>query len=371
MSHNKYHLLDEVDSSTVTTVVSRFYRAPGGRGETSVTWGKRTVKDAVDNYLARWASGSKDILYINNALVRSGMVRRGANANQFATAYERALRVAARMNAGGNTDATVFDAIQMLSDGGGGSRSQKATYKTFAKYTNAQIKDKAISAYQAILGRQPTAAEIAAFGRAIRAGAKAAPQITRVSASGKVRSDTQGFDESAFIAGYMANHIPAGAQDLDGVAGEIQDFIASFKTNYGVNPTQSFIENAIKTVVGAQDTKLAQSNLEQQLKEQAQILFPALKDKIDAGMTVRAIADPFISVYSNLMEMNDMNVNLDNSAVKEALSAKNDKGEYELMNIDQYAKKIRSSAEWLNTNNAKETMLSAAESLLQQFGFKR
>jgi hypothetical protein len=71
------------------------------------------------------------------------------------------------------------------------------------------------------------------------------------------------------------------------------------------------------------------------------------------------------------MEENDLNVDLNNKFVRSALSNKNEKGEYQIMDEDSFARQIRSTSEWLNTRNAKETMLSAADGVLQQFGFRR
>jgi hypothetical protein len=170
----------------------------------------------------------------------------------------------------------------------------------------------------------------------------------------------------------MSDKIPDSGSDLDGIAGNIQDLIDSYTENYGVAPTKSFINNAIKTIVrqgGTGGTQEAISDLEQQLKEQAQVLYPALKDKINAGISVRAIADPYISRTAKLLEKSELNVGLKDKYVSAALSRKNDKGEYELMSTDEHARSIRSSNEWLDTKNAKETFLSAADSILQTFGF--
>ena len=71
------------------------------------------------------------------------------------------------------------------------------------------------------------------------------------------------------------------------------------------------------------------------------------------------------------MEENDLNVGLDNKFVKQALSNRNEKGEYQIMDEDSFARGIRSTDEWLNTRNAKESMLSAADQVLKQFRFRR
>ena len=345
---------------------------PGGRTEASATpyFRPATVDQAVLNFVGDYSRGGEAGKLIVNSMVQAGLVRPNANIEQLESAYKSALTMTAKMNVT-NPKATLFDAMSLLGTGSGGGSGQGGTYKEFVKFTDQQLKDKAVSSYNAILGRPPTAEEEVAFAKAMRAGAKAAPGIRKVSGSGKLAETQQGFDENAFIAGYMSNKIPEQATELDGMAGQIQDLIDNYRENYGVKPSVGFVNNAIKTVIGSKDRQTAQDNLEQQLKEQAQIMFPALKEKIDAGLSVRAIADPFISAYSKIMEENDMNVKLDNKDVIAALSAKNEKGEYQIPTLDDFARGLRSKTEWLDTRNAKETMLGAADSILRQFNFRR
>jgi hypothetical protein len=373
----------ETDSSgsnysgaTVTIPKIRYYGTPGGRQQgNTVNWGTSTVAKAVESFSGAYSTGRADATAIANALISGGLLKPNATLTQLVSAYTSALNMTARINAGGNKDATLFDAISLMGKGTtgttGGGGGGGGTNRSFTTYSDAQAKERANAAYNAVLGRKPTEKEQKAFIKALRAGAKAAPAITKYSASGKTQKTQQGFDESAFIAGYMSDKIPDPSEDLDGVAGQVQDLIDNYREQYGVNPTQSFVRNSIKRIVGSSDPGGEKANLEQQLKEQAQVLYPALKEKIDAGITVRAIADPFISTYSRLMEENDLNVDLNNKFVRSALSNKNEKGEYQIMDEDSFARQIRSTDEWLNTRNAKETMLSAADGILQQFGFRR
>lgn len=371
---NPYAQDDTYSDVSVTIPKPRYYGTPGGRQQgTAVVFGQSTVKAAVENFAGAYSMGRADATVIANALISSGLAKPNATLAQLTSAYNSALNMTAKINAGGNKDATVFDAMSLMGRGTSGSSGsgQGGTYKSFATYSDSQATERANSAYNAILGRPPTPEEQRLFVKALRAGAKAAPSITKTSKTGKNTQTQQGFDERAFVAGYMSNKIPDPSEDLDGVAGQVQDLIDGYREQYGVNPTQSFISSSIKSIIGAEDPATAKANLEQQLKEQAQILYPALKDKIDAGLSVRAIADPFISTYSKLMEENDLNVGLSNKFVKQALSNKNEKGEYQIMDEDSFARQIRSTDEWLNTKNAKESMLSAADEVLKQFGFRR
>lgn len=375
-SENPYAQESAYDDATVTVPKPVFYGTPGGKQQgvgRLPAWGQSTVKAAVENFAGAYSMGRADATVIANALISSGLVKPNATLSQFTSAYNSALNMTAKINAGGNKNATVFDAMSLMGKGTSGTSGggQGGTSKAFAVYSDSQAKERAVSAYNAILGRKPTEKEQKAFIKALRAGAKAAPSITKYSASGKTTKTQQGFDERAFIAGYMSNHIPDPSEDLDGVAGQVQDLIDNYREQYGVNPTKSFISNSIKRIIAAEDPASEKANLEQQLKEQSQILYPALKEKIDAGLSVRAIADPFISTYSKLMEENDLNIGLDNKFVRSALSNKNEKGEYQIMDEDSFARQIRSTDEWLNTRNAKETMLGAADGILKQFGFRR
>lgn len=360
-------------TARVPQINQQTYGLAGQTAGTKATqvWKNVTTTEAANRYVAQLGSNSAEAQLITNALISSGAVRPGANPSQLISAYKTALDWSAAAIAGGNLNFDVLQAMKQLGGQPGAGGSQGGTYKDFADYTDAQLKQKAVDSYTGILGRTPTAAEEKAFAKALKAGAKAAPGVTKRSKSGKTTVTTKGFDEGAFIAGYMATQLPEEGSDADGLAGSVQDMIDKYKEAYGIDPSSSFKYNAVRDVVGASDRQTALSNIEQQLKEQAQILYPALKEKIDAGMSVRSIADPYISSYSKLMETDAMNVRLDNKHIQGALSAKNDKGEYVLPNQNDFARSLRNTEEWLNTRNAKETMLSAADSVLKSFGFRR
>lgn len=362
-------------TALVPQVSQRVYglagKTAGVAGPTTQVWTNMTTTEAANRYIAQLTNNSAEAQLITNTLISTGAVGAGATPTQLVSAYKTALDWSATAIAGGNLNFDVLQAMKLIGNQNAAAGNQGGTYKDFAGYTDEQLKQKAIDSYTSILGRTPTVAEQNNFAKALKAGALASPTVTQRSASGKSSTSTKGFDESAFVAGYMANHLPSQGSELDGLAGSVQDLIDKYKDAYGINPSSSFKYNAVRDFVASTDRQTTLSNLEQQLKEQAQVLYPALKDKIDAGMTVRAIADPYISSYSTLMETDSMNVDLSNKHIQGALSAKNDKGEYVMPSQDDFARSIRNTEEWLGTRNAKETMLSAADSVLKSFGFRR
>jgi hypothetical protein len=382
MSHEEWHVDERGTDFNYAQVRVPKGVIPGGsfddrtggpasrREQTGGLFVQLNVENALSNFQFGYNAGDRNVGFLVNEMVKYGIIKETASPMDVFSAYQKALKLTASISLQpGNLQKTsVLDAFKLMQGSGLTAGDGKGgTYKDFIKYTPEQTSRLAENTYQSILGRVPTGEESRAFARAIAAGAKVAPAIRKVSSTGKVTVNQKGFDEGAFIAGYMADKIPDAGSDLDGIAGKVQDLIDNYKQNYGVAPTQGFINNAIKEVVKSGGATL--DNMEQQLKEQAQVLYPALKDKINAGLSVRAIADPYISKTAKLLEKADMSIGLDNKYVSSALSRKNDKGEYELMSLDDHAKSIRSSAEWLDTKNAKETFLGAADSILATFGF--
>jgi len=88
-------------------------------------------------------------------------------------------------------------------------------------------------------------------------------------------------------------------------------------------------------------------------------------------MNVRQIADTKIAAKARILEQSEEKINLYDPDIIKALSAKNDKGENVVMTDDEFARSLYKKPEWLNTKNAVETMRSAADDIVKEFGFRR
>jgi hypothetical protein len=56
------------------------------------------------------------------------------------------------------------------------------------------------------------------------------------------------------------------------------------------------------------------------MRARAKAAFPQFANQIDAGMTVRDIADPYISTYAQTLEVPETQVTLKDPAIKKALA---------------------------------------------------
>lgn len=328
------------------------------------------VDDAKNAFSGGLLSNDPNTISIAQWMYKAGVIKYDITQNfeqgyvAATKAYNTAVERTADANQFGNANVSVLDMLSMKI--GSAAPGGPSTTKQFTSYTKEQAKQKAVEAYKTILGRAPTQQEIDDFSHGLISSAKAHPTIQRTSASGKTQRVTQGFDERTWTFGYMAAKIPAN-QDLAGSAGVAQDTVKRLSEQYGYKPSSIMSAGMVNDII---QQRADATSTEQKFKEQAKILFPHLSDKIDAGLTVRAIADSYINNVSTLLEKNPTNVDLFNPYVREALQQRDANGQYVLPTADEHARIIRSKPEWLKTNNGKETLMSAADNILKQMGFE-
>ena len=151
----------DISTSSVKVKVPVYQPWIGGKPRGGIIEGTSTVTTAVNNFAAAYSMGSPLGKYISEALVASGMVKPNANLKQMVSAYSAALTMTARMVAGGNKDANVFQGMAYIGGGAtSGSGAKVTKIKYFTTYSDEQVTQRAKSAYNAILGHEPSDAEI-------------------------------------------------------------------------------------------------------------------------------------------------------------------------------------------------------------------
>jgi hypothetical protein len=333
------------------------------------------VSDAKSRFRGGLISGDPATQSIANWMFNSGYITKDpttlAGIDQASKVYNTAVDYTADANAFGDATKNVMDMLSMGYGGSikdGSSSSGNSTYKQYTGFTKEEARKKAIDAYRAVLGRSPTSEEITEFTNGLTNAAKAAPTIQQTTTKGETTSQTTtgGFNEKDWTLGFLSSKIPASG-DLLGASGSAQDMITAFSEDYGIKLSPALAFDTVRDVIQG---KIDQTGVEQMFKEQAKILFPHLSEKIDAGLSPRKIADAYIANTTNILEKGITEVDIFNPYVKEALTHKDEKGNYVLPTADQQAASLRSKGEWLKTKNAKETLMSAADNILKTMGFE-
>jgi hypothetical protein len=353
-------------------------RAPGGRSETTTVIGAPNignVSDAKSLFNGGLLDQDPNTLAIADWMFKSGIIsldpRTPRGAAAASKAYNKAVDLTADVNQFGNMQVSVMDMLGRMDYTGGtttGSGGGTSTYKQYTSFTKEEARKKAVDAYRAVLGRSATEQEITEFTNGLLKAAKAAPTIQKTKAKGKttVQETTGGFSEKDWTLGYLSSKIPTDI-DLQGASGVAQDMIASLSEAYGVKLSPALAYDSVRDIIQG---KTDANGLEQIFKEQAKILFPHLSDKIDAGLNPRKIADSYIANTVNILEKGPTSVDMFNPYVKQALTYKDKDGNYALPTADEHARMLREKPEWLDTRNAKQSLMSAADGILRQMGFE-
>jgi len=105
------------------------------------------------------------------------------------------------------------------------------------------------------------------------------------------------------------------------------------------------------------------------LRESAAEAFPALADKIKAGINLKTLADPYIQSMSSILEIPDSGIDLFDPKVRNALAYTLPDGKVGTKSIYEFEKELRKDPRWQYTNNARNDAASVATTVLKDFGF--
>jgi hypothetical protein len=113
------------------------------------------------------------------------------------------------------------------------------------------------------------------------------------------------------------------------------------------------------------------ADLQQGIRQQAIAQFPQFSQQINGGQTVQDLASPYISEMGNVLEINSQTLSAFDPTIKKALTYKDPTtGITGAQPIWQFDNSLRENdPRWLQTNNARDSMMTAAHGVLQSFGF--
>ena len=120
-----------------------------------------------------------------------------------------------------------------------------------------------------------------------------------------------------------------------------------------------------KIVAGLIDENTAFNNI----RESAANAFPALADKIKAGVDVKTLADPYIQSMSNILEVPDTAIDLFDPKIRNAMAFTLPDGKVGTKSIYDFEKELRRDPRWQYTNKAREQAADVATTVLRDFGF--
>lgn len=135
----------------------------------------------------------------------------------------------------------------------------------------------------------------------------------------------------------------------------------------GVKMSDSWYQSQIQGIERGTNTF---ADLQQGIRDQAKAQFSQFSKQIDAGQTMQDLASPYISQMGQILEVNPQGLSAFDPTIKKALTYKDPTtGAVGSQPLWQFENTLRQDPRWLQTNNARDTMMTTAHGVLQSFGF--
>jgi len=182
-----------------------------------------------------------------------------------------------------------------------------------------------------------------------------------------------GYDEQA-MRGLIFRNISSGISDVEasGEFGSLINQAGELAAAYGYAPKD--LAAQVRAAAGSGlmygDTgQDALAGFQTKLKNYAKSKYGAFADRIDAGETVRDIAQPYIDTYANVLEVNPQDVNLDDKLLQRWLQGTTQQGKPPAaVPVWQAEQDLRKDPRWGYTQNAKQATAEVANTIGKAFG---
>lgn len=182
-----------------------------------------------------------------------------------------------------------------------------------------------------------------------------------------------GYDEAS-MRGLIFRNISSGVSDAEasGEFGSLLNQAGEMAANYGYAPKDlaAQVRAAASSGLTYGDTgQDALAGFETKLKNYAKAKYGAFADRIDAGETVRDIAQPYIDTYAQVLEVNPQDVGISDNLVQKWLQGKAEAGKPPAaVPVWQAEQDLRKDPRWGYTNNAKQSAAEVATTIGKAFG---
>ena len=188
---------------------------------------------------------------------------------------------------------------------------------------------------------------------------------------------------TAIAQQYIANHsaiAKSGGNVVGGTLADNANTLRSYAKDMGVSsllltPTwqqqglgagTDYFEGAAAAIAQGKTTLQAEQNY---YRQQAMNVYKPFAQQIKDGATVSQLANPYTSTLANLLEVSPDSIDLASPTGYGNLVTKALQGDgTNSMSLDAFTQQVKQRPEWLNTSNARNSMMDTAYSLLRNFG---
>ncbi len=150
--------------------------------------------------------------------------------------------------------------------------------------------------------------------------------------------------------------------DLTGEAGKFQETLTKYSDSMGLLKSRKEINSYVK---GIMEGKVAADTVTDDMRKQAEVLYANFADRLksDPALTVRDLANPYLQVMADTLEIDPQLVKLTDPTIQNAISGT------KLRSLTDFRTDMRNDTRFATTRTAKREAADFAQSLLKGFGF--
>lgn len=172
--------------------------------------------------------------------------------------------------------------------------------------------------------------------------------------------------QDAQIQAFLGNYVKFNDKNvLGGLAGQAYTQLRKTAYDNGVSMQEQTLKNAAAYVVKGISTMEEQIG---NIRGLAMGAYPAFADQIEAGQSMRDIAQPYVQSVARILEVPDTDVDLYHPKIRQALNRAGRDGKPSPMSITDFENNLRSSPDWRRTANAQNQVFAIGRQVLQNMG---
>jgi hypothetical protein len=152
----------------------------------------------------------------------------------------------------------------------------------------------------------------------------------------------------------------------NGQAGADADQLRQTAWRNGLRVSSATLQGYVQSIAAG---KTSVNHYQDLIRKQAKTLAPGFADQIDSGMDLWDVASPYMQAKAQLLQQDPAKIDLFDTDVRQALSAKDAKGNPTSMSLWEFEDKVRQNPAYMKTDQARDAAYNTAHHVLQDFGF--
>lgn len=155
---------------------------------------------------------------------------------------------------------------------------------------------------------------------------------------------------------------------LGGMAGQAYQQLRTVAYDNGVSLSEQALKNSAAYVVkGVSTMEKEVANI----RGVAMGAYPGFADQIEAGQSMRQIAEPYVQTLAKVLEVPDTSIDMFDPRIKSALNRADAQGKVAPQSITDFTVALRDTPDWRRTANAQQSMMSVGQQVLRDMGLAR